>query len=140
METLPITQEDEELIEAARAAIAQRFVPGRHHIGAAVRTKSGKVFTAVHLEANVGRVAVCAEAIAIGKAMSEGETELDTVVAVAHPKAGEENQQIRVVAPCGICRELISDYGPDAKVIFSDGGAVRKAAISALLPPHVTPR
>ena len=134
MKTLPITVEDEQLIKAAKAAISKYYKYGKHHIGAALRTKSGKIFTAVHLEANVGRVAVCAEAVVIGKAISEGENEFDTIVAVRHPNPNEQNQEIRVVSPCGICRELISDYGADTKVIFSDNNEVKKCVVSDLLP------
>ena len=68
MELLPLTAEDEALIAEARAAIERGYRYGWHHIGAAVRMGSGRVFTAVHLEANAGRVAVCAEAVAIGRA------------------------------------------------------------------------
>jgi cytidine deaminase len=57
---------DLELIEAARSIIRERFKPNFHHVGAALRTQSGQIFAAVHLEANVGRIAVCAEAIALG--------------------------------------------------------------------------
>lgn len=61
----PIELNDKELIENARSIIIKRFKENYHHVGAALRTKSGKVFSSVHLEAYVGRVAVCAEAIAI---------------------------------------------------------------------------
>jgi cytidine deaminase len=88
----------------------------------------------VHLEANVGRVAVCAEVVVIGKAISEGENEFDTIVAVRHPNPNEQNQEIKVVSPCGICRELISDYGADTKIIFSDNNEVKKCVVSDLLP------
>lgn len=134
MKTMPITIEDKQLIKAAKDAISRYYKYGKHHIGAALRTKSGKIFTAVHLEANVGRVAICAEAIAVGKAISEGENGLDTIVAVRHPKPDEQNQEIRVVSPCGICRELISDYGADTKVMFPDNGEVKKCAVLDLLP------
>lgn len=134
MNPLPITIEDKQLIKAAKDAILEYYKYGKHHIGAALRTKSGKIFTAVHLEANVGRAAVCAEAVVIGKAISEGENEFDTIVAVRHPNPDEQNQEIRVVSPCGICRELISDYGADTKVIFSDNNEVKKCVVLDLLP------
>lgn len=134
MKLLQVTVEDEQLIKATKNAISKYYRYGKHHIGAALRTKSGKIFTAVHLEANIGRVAVCAEAVVIGKAISEGENEFDTIVAVRHPNPNEQNQEIRVVSPCGICRELISDYGPDTKVIFSDNKEVKKCVVSDLLP------
>lgn len=138
MKTLAITFEDEQLIKAAKDIISKYYKHGKHHVGAALRTKSGKIFTAVHLEANVGRAAVCAEAIVIGKAISEGENEFDTIVAVRHPNPHEQNQKIRIVSPCGICRELISDYGADVKVIFSGNGEVKKCVILDLLPHKFT--
>lgn len=58
---------------------------GRHHIDSAVRTKTGNIYAAVHVEPNVGRITVCGEAMAIGKSISEGDHEFDTIVAVAHP-------------------------------------------------------
>jgi cytidine deaminase len=114
---------DEELIEHARSIIAKRFKENYHQIGAALRTKSGKVFCAVHLEAYVGRVAVCAEAIAIGMAAAAGDTELEAIVAV--------DRQGRIVPPCGMCRELISDYAPDCQVITTDTQSI---TIGELLP------
>ena len=132
MESLPITPEDEDLIARAREIIDRLFVPGRHHVGAAVRTASGRVYAAVHLEANVGRIAVCAEAVALGKAISEGERAFDTVVAVL--RTDDAPDPPRVVSPCGMCRELISDYGPETRVIYADGDRLLKAPVLALLP------
>jgi cytidine deaminase len=138
MKTLPITIEDEQLIKAAKDTILKYYKYGKHHIGAALRIKTGKIYTAVHLEANVGRAAVCAEAIALGKAISEGENEFDTIVAVRHPNLSDEKQEIKVVSPCGICRELISDYGADIKIIYSDNDEVKKCIVSDLLPYRFT--
>jgi len=118
-----ITDVDRQLIQAARDIIAARFRQDYHHVGAALRTRSGRVFAAVHLEANVGRVAVCAEAVALGMAAAAGDTQVDTIVAV--------NRHGRIVAPCGMCRELLSDYAPDCRVILGEERAVE---ISALLP------
>ena len=123
---------DIELVRAATEAIQARYRPGRHVVGAALRLKSGQVVTGVHLEANVGRVAVCAEAVALGRAVSEhGSGEIDTIVAVYHPAEGEPY----VCSPCGMCRELISDYAPSARVLIaSDAGALAPVAITELLP------
>jgi cytidine deaminase len=134
MKILPITNEDMQLVEAARKIILKYYRNGKHHVGAALRTKSGRIFSAVNLEANVGRVDVCAEAIVIGKAASEGEKDFDTIVAVRHPNPDEQNQEIKVTSPCGICRELISDYGVDVNVIFSDNNTLKKCVILDLLP------
>ena len=114
------------LIKEAQRMINARYKEGYHHIGAALRTKSGKIFSAVHLEANVGRIAVCAEAITIGMAAAAGDTEIDTIVAV--------NRNGDVVSPCGMCRELISDYSRDAWVIMSGDEEHYKCHILELLP------
>lgn len=133
---VPLTHDDLDLVEAARAVINANYEYQRHHIGAAVRMGDGSVFTGVHLEAHVGRIAVCAEAVAIGTALSSGAREIKTVVAVMHsPEAGEP----RVVSPCGMCRELISDYGPQADVILpGENGALMKVPVLSLLPAKYT--
>lgn len=114
----PLTAHDHALIAAARHAIAERYRPDWHVVGAALRTRAGRVFTGVHLEANVGRIAVCAEAIALGRAATEaGDTDVDTIVAVYHPAPDAADQVVRVVAPCGMCRELVADYAPAARVL-----------------------
>ena len=114
------------LIESARDIIRRRYKPRWHGVGAALRTRSGREFAGVHLEADVGRIAVCAEAITIGIAASEGDTEIEMIVAVA---AGGQ-----VVSPCGMCRELIADYAPDAGVIVPGPDGEEIALIADLLP------
>lgn len=134
MNTKPLSADDRELVEAARGIIRKLYDPDRHVIGAALRTASGKIFTAVHLEANVGRIAVCAEAVVIGKAISEGERDFATIVAVAHPDPAHAGAEIKIVSPCGMCRELISDYSPGADVIIPLDGGVAKCNVMDLLP------
>lgn len=131
-----IGAEDLALVEAARDAIRRRYQPDRHVVGAALRTRSGRIVTGVHLEATVGRVAVCAEAIALGRAATEfGDTEIDTIVAVYHPEPGGGEARPVVVPPCGLCREMISDYAQGACVIVAGSkGDLERRPISALLP------
>lgn len=119
----PLTPADRQLIAAARAIIAARFAQDRHHIGAALRTRSGRVFAAVHVDAYVSRISVCAEAVAIGMAAAAGDAALETIVAV--------DRNGRIVSPCGMCRELISDYGADCRVILDEERAV---PVGELLP------
>ncbi|MBM7553554.1 cytidine deaminase [Thalassobacillus pellis] len=138
LHTKPLNENDYELIKAAEEVIEKNYHYGRHHIGAAVRTKSGSIYAAVHLEANVGRIAVCGEAMALGKSISEGENEFETIVAVAHPHPDENIEYCWVVAPCGMCRELISDYGKDTEVILSYNGENVKCNIMDLIPEKYT--
>lgn len=134
----PLDDRDYELIKEAETVIEKNYRYGRHHIGSAVRTTTGKVFAAVHVEANVGRITVCGEAMAIGKSISEGEHEFETIVAVAHPHPHEEKENCWVVAPCGMCRELISDYGSNVDVIISYNNELVKCNVMELLPEKYT--
>lgn len=134
MRTVQVTPEDYELVEAAITKIKALYEDGKHHIGAAIRTKTGHIYSGVHIEAYIGRVTVCAEAIVIGSAISNGAKEFDTIVAVRHPNQNEQDQSIRVVSPCGICRELISDYAPDCYVLLELDGVLVKTTIKELLP------
>lgn len=77
---------------------------------------------------------VCAEAMTLGKAISEGKTEFEAIAAVRHPGPEEEDRTIRVVSPCGMCRELLSDYCPGIKVIIPIGDDLVKCAVEELLP------
>jgi cytidine deaminase len=130
-----LSRQDQELIEAARAAIKQRYRNDWQEVGAALRTRNGRILTGVNLDAYLGRMAVCAEAVAIGKAVTDvGETGIETIVAVRHPEPGEPDQTIAVVSPCGSCRELIWDYDRNARVIVPGASGPAIALIAELLP------
>jgi cytidine deaminase len=126
---------DEELIAAAKAAIKLRYRDDWQEVGAALRTRSGKIFTGVNLDAYLGRMAVCAEAVALGRAFVDlGDDGIAMIVAVRHPPPGAKDQTISVVSPCGACRELIFDYDPKARVIVPNGRAAAVVPIAYLLP------
>jgi cytidine deaminase len=130
-----LSKADEELIEAARAAIRKRYRNDWQEVGAALRTRSGEIVTGVNLDAYLGRMAVCAEGVALGRVITDlGEAGIDTIVAVRHPKPGEKDQTIAVVSPCGSCRELIWDYDRDARVIVPGETDVTVSTIGELLP------
>lgn len=129
-----ISIEDQTLIASAQEIIKKRYEWGRHHVGAALRTSTGEIFTAVHVEVSLSRVTVCAEAMVIGKALSEGYKDFDTIVAVRHPDPDSPEREIKVVSPCGMCRELIADYGKDCKVIVPAEGKLVKMVAAELLP------
>ena len=129
-----LNDKDQELIDAATQAIKQRYRNDWQEVGAALRTRVGRLVTGVNLDAYVGRGAVCAEAIAIGRALTEkGDQGIETIVAVRHPKPGEPGG-IAVVSPCGACRELIHDYDAKARVIVMEGTTPAVTTIGELLP------
>ena len=126
--------DDEDLIEEAKKLIVSRYKENRHHIAAAVRGGSGAIYTGLHLDTYVGRASVCAEAVALGAALSAGEKFIQTIVSVRHPRPREEVKEIKVVSPCGICREMLADFAPEAKILISQNGHVVASSTSALLP------
>jgi len=130
-----LSDRDQELVAAAMQAIAQRYKYDWQEVGAALRTRDGRIYTGVNLDAYLGRMAVCAEAVALGRALTEvGETGIETIVAVRHPEPQEADRAIAVVSPCGSCRELIWDYDRKARVIVPTANGPAVAAIGDLLP------
>jgi cytidine deaminase len=130
-----LSERDQELIVAATDAIRLRYRNDWQEVGAALRTRDGRIYTGVNLDAYLGRMAVCAEAVALGRAVTEvGETGIDTIVAVRHPDPDETDQAIVVVSPCGSCRELIWDYDRNARVIVPGANGPAVAEIGELLP------
>ena len=114
--------------------LARHYRPFWHTVAAAIRGRDGRVWTGMHLGTTVGRLSVCAEPIALGRAVLEGDGTIDTVVAVRHPKPEETDREMAVVSPCGACRELILDHCPDALVILKGPAGLLKMPIRTLLP------
>lgn len=123
-----ITAVDKELIQIALRTLEKNFDDGvyNHTVGAAVRCKNGKVYSGVNCDGIHGS---CAEYVTMGMAISAGERDFDTIVAV-HDKALN-----CVVSPCGNCRQMLLEYAPDIKVILNDdSGNMVKVGIKDLLP------
>lgn len=131
--------EDVELLTVAQALLGRVWVHGRHEVATALRTADGAVYTGVHMEGSCRRSSICAEGVALGTARAGiapgAPLDITAVVSVQIKPAG----QYRIIAPCGVCRELISDYSPDARVwITGEAGSVALAALALL--PHKTRR
>lgn len=122
-----LTEKDNELIARAQGAIRSNYdgVNFNHTVGAAVRCGNGKIYTGVNVYSLHG---ACAEQVAIGAAITQGEREFETVVAVRGRK-GEE-----IIPPCGNCRQMLFDYMPDCEVILMAGGERGKVMAKELLP------
>ncbi|WP_068016769.1 cytidine deaminase [Rhodoplanes sp. Z2-YC6860] len=130
-----MSKADQELVDAAAEAIRKRYRYDWQEVGAALRLRSGKIFTGVSLDAYLGRMAVCAEAVALGQAITvAGEFSIDSIVAVRHPPLEEKDRPITVVSPCGACRELIWDYDRNARVIVPGANGPEAVSIGELLP------
>jgi cytidine deaminase len=130
-----LSKADRALVDAASDAIRKRYRYDWQEVGAAIRLRSGKIFTGVSLDAYLGRMAICAEAVALGQAITiAGETDIEAVVAVRHPPPDEKDRAITVVSPCGACRELIWDYDRKARVIVPGRKGPHAVSISELIP------
>jgi cytidine deaminase len=121
---------DLELIEAAREALLRRYRPFWHTIAAAMRGRDGRIWTGLHLGATVGRLSICAEAVALGRAVLEGGGDIVATVAVRHPKPEEPEREPAIVPPCGACLDMLTDHAPGALVIVP---GPRKLPVRALL-------
>jgi cytidine deaminase len=136
--TLPVSPppemgaEDVELLETAQRLLDRVLTPGRHEVATALRTADGEVFTGVHVEGSCRRSSICAEGVALGTARAHAPLDVVAVVSVQVKPA----DRFRVIAPCGVCRELISDYSPEARVWLTRPGddAVVAARALDLLP------
>ena len=128
-----LQEADHALIAAAHAVLGRHYRPFWHTVAAAVRSRDGRIWTGIHLGANVGRLSVCAEPIALGRALLEGDGTVETLVAVRHPKPDETNHELTVVSPCGACRELLLDHWPDALIILNEPSGLVKLPVRELL-------
>jgi len=116
------------LIAAARAAREHAHAPfSRFRVGAAVRAKSGRVFTGCNVENATYGLTLCAERVAIFKAVSEGERGFNAIAVAADTET--------LTPPCGACRQIIWEFCGDAEVILANlKGKVEIYRMSQLLP------
>jgi cytidine deaminase len=125
---------DIRLLEIAQQLLARVWMHGRHEVATALRTFDGGIYTGVHVEGSCRRSSICAEGVALGTAragLAPGSAlRIDAIVSVQIKPAG----QFRIIAPCGVCRELISDYSPDAMVWISTDAGICGIAALELLP------
>lgn len=124
-----------DLIAVARGLLKDRYIPMRHAVASALRTRDGQVFTGLHIGGTVARVSLCAEVVALSQAIMIERTDLDTIVALHHTSGTGSGFASQIVTPCGMCRELLSDYAPDLRVIVPDDrGEPTSIPINELLP------
>lgn len=117
----------EKLIESAREARRWAYAPySGYPVGAALLTASGRIYDGVNVENASYPNTICAERVAVFKAVSEGEREF-VAIAVVTSNAG---------APCGACRQVLSEFGLDTIVLIADDqrNVVAETTVGELLP------
>jgi cytidine deaminase len=125
-------EERRALIDLANEARCRAYAPySKYQVGVALRTKSGRIFTGCNVENAAYPTSMCAERVAIFKAVSEGEKEFE-VIAVATPNGG---------SPCGGCRQVMAEFGLDTIVLIANGEGrlVTETTVGGLLPMAFTP-
>lgn len=122
---------DSKLLELALKASKEAYAPYSHfHVGAALRTASGEIYTGCNVENRSYGLTICAERNAIFKAVSEGHREF-SIIAITSPDS------VSPLPPCGACRQVLSEFSPDMVVIYSgSGGEVVKTTMSELYPQN----
>ncbi len=122
-----------QLIRAAQAVRRHAYAPYSHYpVGAALLTRSGKIYTGVNVENAAFPSGMCAERVAVFKAVSEGERAFEAIVVVT------ENGG----APCGACRQVLAEFGTDLEVVVADasGTVVLETTLADLLPASFGPQ
>ena len=119
------------MIEAQKAR-KNSYSPYSHfRVGAALLTKSGKVYTGCNVE-NAGYTATnCAERTAIFKAVSEGERDFEAIAVIG----GKEGETAPFCAPCGVCRQVIAEFcKKDFKIVLGNEEDYKIYTLDGLLP------
>lgn len=99
-------------------------------VGAALLTKSGKVFSGCNVENSSYGLSNCAERTAVFKAVSEGETEFSEIVIYADSD--------KIFSPCGACRQVLSEFSSDLKITILSNKETIETSINELLPLKFT--
>jgi cytidine deaminase len=118
----------QELVETAKTARLRSIAPFSNFlVGAAVRTEGGKVYTGCNVESASYGLTVCAERVAIWKALSEGERQFTELAIVADTGT--------LTPPCGTCRQIIWEFCKNATIVLANlRGETQTVSIRELLP------
>jgi cytidine deaminase len=114
------------LVDAAADARQGAYAPySQFAVGAAVRVASGRVYTGSNIENAASGLTVCAERVAIWKAVSSGERDLQALAVVTETGA----------TPCGACRQVMAEFAEDLEVVIADtAGRAWRTSLAELLP------
>ena len=121
----------EELVDRAKAVLNNAYAPySKFKVAAAVRTKSGRVYTGVNIENASYGLTICAERVAVFKAVSEGDRDIEAVAVYTDTE--------EPTPPCGACRQVIAEFNPDALIVMAGRKKTVVVRLSELLPHAFT--
>lgn len=126
----------QELYSLAEQARTRSYAPYSHFtVGAALLTKSGKVYLGCNVENAAYGAVNCAERTAFFTAVCEGERDF-AAIAIAGGRRGEKGD---TCAPCGICRQVMAEFcTPDFEIILAEGESVKSYRLDEILPLSFT--
>jgi len=127
------------LIESAKASRLNSYSPYSHFsVGAALLTKKGNVYTGCNIENASFSPTVCAERVAVFKAVSEGETGFSAIAVVGAERSFDGNKPC---PPCGVCRQVLREFCSPSEflIILSDGDNYKTYKLEELLPQSFGP-
>ena len=134
MEFTEIDNTAADLIYKATAKIAEGFDENHHRLVTAILTEEGNVHYGINLQLDkIKRASACSESGAISNVILNKEHP-KLLVAVRKPPKQADEHDIIVVNPCGLCREMLTDYYPSLEVVVITPLGVKKCVISELLP------
>lgn len=121
------------LVAHARRARRRAYAPySKFHVGAALLTRSGKVFTGCNVENASYGLTICAERNAVFQAVAAGEREFAAIAITAESK--------RAVRSCGACLQVLAEFAPRLRVVIANGKKVEEFTLRDLLPQPFTRR
>jgi len=125
---------DGELVERAREAMERAYAPySRFRVGAALLTKNGNLYLGCNVENASSGLTVCAERVAIGNAVSDGEKRFEAMAIAT------DSEQF--ITPCGACRQVIWEFAKELRIILSNArGEAKITHISELFPSPFQPK
>ena len=124
---------NKDLYDIAESARAYSYCPySGISVGAALHTEDGRVYLGSNIENSAYSPGVCAERVAIFKAVSEGKRRFKAI-AVAGGRVGEPSE--RAFPPCGVCRQVMEEFcDGDFEIILKDGDSTKSYKLGELLP------
>lgn len=121
------TDQNKDLVELAKLASQRAYAPySKFRVGAALLTKSGKIYTGCNVENASFSLTICAERNAVFQALADGEKEFKSIAIYVDSEI--------LFPPCGACRQVLAEFADEMEIIISNKIETTKTSLAVLLP------
>lgn len=129
--------DNRQLLDTAIAAMKSAYAPYSHfHVGAALLTESGEIYTGCNIENAAYSCTICAERTAFFSAVRDGHRKFAKIAVVG----GMNGEISSFTYPCGVCRQVMREFcADDFILVFTDGKEVRELTLDQILPYSFSP-